>query len=107
AAPVAREPPPGAERESLVHAQADTLGALGDRIRLAADVENGCDAAAQELGHREVDAGERRLLVLRAVAHRQELEQARVPELRAPAVFDERAIERRAAEMRVRADEPR
>jgi hypothetical protein len=39
------------------------------------DVEHGGDSAAQQLGHREVDAGERALEILRAIAHRQVLEQ--------------------------------
>jgi hypothetical protein len=104
---VAREPAAGAEREAFVHAQPELLGALGHVLALAADVEHGRDAAPEQLGHGEVDARPGALFVLRAVANGQVLEESRVPELRAAAVLDERAIERRAAEVRMRADEAR
>ena len=66
---------------------------------------HGGDAAPEQLGHREVDAGAARLLVLGPAADRQHLEEARVPELRAAAVLDERAVERRAAEVGVGGDQ--
>src|SRR5437867_2040455 len=47
------------------------------------------------------------LLVLRLAADGQHLEQPRVPELRAAAVLDERAIEGRAGDVRVGGDESR
>src|SRR5438067_925066 len=46
-------------------------------------------------------------LVLRLAAHGQHLEEARVPELRAAAVLDERAVERRAGDVGVGGDEAR
>src|SRR5262249_10872145 len=64
------------------------------------------DAAAEELDHREVDARAGRLLVLRRAADRQELEEAGVVELRVAAVLDERAGERRAADVRMGREEP-
>ena len=75
APPVAREPAPRAEREPFVDTQTETLRALGHRVGVAADVQHGGDTAAQQLGHREVDAGERTLEILRAIADRQVLEQ--------------------------------
>ena len=98
---VAREPAPGAEGEPHVHAQAVVRGAGGDVLAGAADLHHGGDAAAEELDHREVHARARRLLVLRRAAHRQELEEPGVVELRIAAVLDERAVERRAADVRV------
>jgi hypothetical protein len=105
AAPIACEPPPRAERQPFVDTDPEAFGALRDGLAVPADVEDGGHAAAQQLRHREIDARERALCVLRAVAHRQVFEEPRIPELRAAAVLDERAVERRAAEVRVRADE--
>ena len=75
APPVSREPAARAEREPFVDTQTETLRALGHRVGLATDVQHGGDTAAQQLRHREVDAGERALEILRAIAHRQVLEQ--------------------------------
>src|SRR5262249_43581574 len=103
---IAREPAAGAEGESHVDAQAEVAGARDDVLAGAADLHHGGDAAAEELDHREVDARAGRLLVLRRAADRQQLEEAGVVELRVAAVLDERAVERRAADVRVGRDEP-
>jgi len=103
---VAREPAPGAEGQPHVDAQAEIRGARDDVLTGAADLHDGGDAAAQELGHREIDASPRRILVLRRAADRQELEEPGVIELGIAAVLDERAVERRAADVRVGRDEP-
>src|SRR5262244_1179224 len=102
---VAREPATGTERESHVDAQAEVAGARHDVLAGATDLPHGRDAAAEERDHREVDARAGRFLVLRRAADRQELEEAGVVELRVAAVLDERAVERRAADVRVGRDE--
>src|SRR2546428_260056 len=71
------------------------------------DRQAGGDAAPQQVGHGEIDAGAPGLLVLRLAADGQHFEQPRVPELRAAAVLDERAIEGRARDVRVGGDESR
>src|SRR5207253_5858873 len=103
---VAREPAAGAEGEAHVHAQAEVRGACDDVLAGAADLHHRRHAAAKQLGHREVDARPRGFLVLRRAADRQELEEAGVEELRVAAVLEERAVERRAADVGVRRDEP-
>jgi hypothetical protein len=74
--------------------QRPVRGALDHVLAEGADLHHGCHAAAQELGHREIDAGPAPFLVLRLAAHRQHLEEPRVPELRVAAVLDERPVER-------------
>ena len=105
--PVAREPAPRAEPQAHVHPQPVVRGALDDVGAQAADLQARGDAAPQQLGHGEIDAGAPGLLVLRLAADGQHLEQPRVPELRAAAVLDERAIEGRAGDVRVGGDESR
>jgi hypothetical protein len=107
APPVAREPAAGAEREPQVHAQPVARGALDHLLAEPADLHDGRDPAPQQLGHREIDAGTAGLLVLSPAPDREHLEQARVPELRATAILDERAVERGAPEVGVGGDEAR
>src|SRR5439155_16939522 len=102
---VAREPAAGAKGEAHVHAQAEVRGACDDVLAGAADLHHRRHAAAKQLGDREVDARPRGFLVLRRAADRQELEEAGVEELRVAAVLEERAVERRAANVGVRRDE--
>ena len=99
--------PPGAERLAHVHAHPVVRRALDHVLAERADLHHRGDAAAQHLGHREVDAGAARLLVLGLGAHGQHLEQPRVPELRVAAVLDERPVERRAGDVGVGRDQPR
>ena len=107
AAAVAREPAARAKRQPHVDAQPVVRGALDDVGAHGADLHAGRHPAAQQLGHREVHAGAAGRLVLRLAAHGQHLEEARVPELRAAAVLDERAVERRAGDVGVGGDEAR
>jgi hypothetical protein len=81
-------------------------GALDHIVAQAADLHARRDAPAQQLGHREIDAGPAGVLVLGLAADRQHLEESRVPELRAAAILDERAVERRASDVSVGGDEP-
>src|SRR5439155_10603366 len=63
ASAVAREPAARAEGETHVDAQTEVTGAGGHVLAGAADLHHGGHAAPQQLGHREVDARPRRLLV--------------------------------------------
>ena len=65
---VLREPAPRAEGEPEVDAEAEVPGALDDVLAELSDLEHRRHAAPEELGHREVDAGAARRLVLGAVA---------------------------------------
>ena len=89
APPVAGQPAARAEGEADVDAQPEVAGTGGDVLAGAADLHHRGHAAPQQLGHREVDTGVRRLVVLRGAAHRQELEEPGVEELWVAAVFDE------------------
>ena len=102
---VAREPPARPERLAHVDAQAVVRRALDHVLAQRADLHHRRHAAAQQLGHREVDAGAARFLVLGLAAHRQHLEEPRVPELRVAAILDERAVERRARDVGVGRDQ--
>ena len=106
AAPVGREPAARPEREPHVHPQPIVRGTLDDVGTEAADLRARRDAAAEKLGHGKIHAGAPGRLVLRLAADGKHLEQPRVPELRAAAVLDEGAVERRAGDVRVRGDEP-
>ena len=100
------QPPPRPEGLAHVDAKAVVRSTLDDIVAEGADLHHRGDTAAQELGHGEIHAGPSRLLVLRLAPHGQHLEEPRVPELRVAAVLDEGAVERRAADVRVRGDEP-
>ena len=102
---VRREPATRAERQAEVDAEAEVPRPLDDVIAHLADLEHRGHAAPEQLGHREVDAGAARRLVLGAVADRQRLEEARVVELGPSRVLDERAVERRARDVGVGRDE--
>src|SRR4030095_9609897 len=84
---VASEPAAGPEGEAHVDAQAVVGSPGGDVLAGPADLHHRGHAAAQHLGHGEVDARARRLLVLGGAADGQELEEARVEELRIAAVL--------------------
>src|SRR6185503_7456047 len=104
---VTREPPARPERLPYVDAQAVVRRALDHVLAERADLHHGRHAAAQELRHREIDAGPAPFLVLRLAAHRQHLEESRVPELWVAAVLDERPVERRPADVSVGRDQSR
>src|SRR5439155_23953363 len=105
AAPVAGEPAPRAEGASQVDAEAEAGGGRDDALVGEADLEDGGRASAEQLGHREVDAGRGGRVVLRAGADREHLEEPRVEELGRPGVLDERAVEGRLVDVSVRRDE--
>src|SRR5262249_61777434 len=95
---VAREPAAGAEGKAHVDAQPEVAGSGDDVLAGAADLHHGRDAAAEQLGHREIHARARRVLVLGRAADGQELEEPGVVELGMAPVLDARAVERRAAD---------
>ena len=102
---VLREPPSRAEGEPEGDAEAEVRRALDHVLAELADLEHGGHSAAEQLGHREVDAGAAGRLVLGAVSDRQRLEEARVVELGPSRVLDERPVERGARDVRVGRDE--
>ena len=104
---VARQPAPGAVAIGDVGAHAAALGGGGGVVALAADLHHRRRARADQFGHRVVNRGVARRLVNRRRAHRQHLGEAGHRELPPPAILDERFVERRLAQMRVRVDEPR
>src|SRR5438093_1397393 len=94
----------------LVHDEPPTMRAWPRIVpgpRTPTSLEDGGRPSAEQLGHREVDAGRGGRVVLRAGPDREHLEEARVEELGCPGVFDERAIEGRRVDMGVRRDEAR
>ena len=104
---VARQPAPGAVAVGDVGAHAAALGGSGGVIALAADLHHRRRARADQFGHRVVDRGMARRLVDRRAAHRQHLGEAGHGELPPPAILDERLVERRLAQVRMRVDESR